>query len=164
MVENFSITLHVASVIGLVVSVFGIPYSPLAVFLYGGHLLYDNGGEHWMTERRYDLTESYYSHLGAVLLSLYCVYLSIMAVNGITECFAMASMSNAQVRHKSVSSECAVPIPPNIVLGVFSWKLSFLICNRTHSSQFLLVFIPERVWLHYCQCCKYVVPNRIQVE
>ncbi|KAL6739824.1 hypothetical protein Aduo_013232 [Ancylostoma duodenale] len=44
LVENFSITLHVASVVGIVVSVFGIPYSPLAVFLYGGHLLYDNGG------------------------------------------------------------------------------------------------------------------------
>ncbi|KAK6045739.1 Rft protein [Cooperia oncophora] len=77
LVQNFSIVLHVACVVGVVVSVFGIPYSPLAVYLYGGHLLYDNGG--------------------AVLLSLYCIYLSILAVNGITECFAMATMSNTQV-------------------------------------------------------------------
>ncbi|XGW27744.1 hypothetical protein V3C99_007938 [Haemonchus contortus] len=77
LVQNFYIVLHVACVAGIVVSVFGIPYSPLAVYLYGGHLLYDNGG--------------------AVLLSLYCVYLSILAVNGITECFAMATMSNSQV-------------------------------------------------------------------
>ncbi|PIO65101.1 hypothetical protein TELCIR_13244 [Teladorsagia circumcincta] len=78
LVQNFSIVLHVACVAGVVVSVFGIPYSPLAVYLYGGHLLYDNGG--------------------AVLLSLYCIYLSILAVNGITECFAMATMSNSEVR------------------------------------------------------------------
>ncbi|KAK5973340.1 hypothetical protein GCK32_017628 [Trichostrongylus colubriformis] len=82
LVQNFSIVLHVACVCGLVVSVFGIPYSPLAVYLYGGHLLYDNGG--------------------AVLLSLYCMYLSVLAVNGITECFAMATMNNAQVRFWSV--------------------------------------------------------------
>ncbi|KAK6025633.1 Rft protein, partial [Ostertagia ostertagi] len=77
LVQNFAIVLHVACVAGVVVSVFGIPYSPLAVYLYGGHLLYDNGG--------------------AVLLSLYCIYLSILAVNGITECFAMATMSNSEV-------------------------------------------------------------------
>ncbi|EPB77109.1 Rft protein [Ancylostoma ceylanicum] len=90
LVENFSITLHVASVIGIVVSVFGVPYSPLAVFLYGGHLLYDNG-------------------------------------------------------------------------GVFAWKFPSCICGRTYSTKLLLVFIPERVRLHYCECRKYVVPNRIQV-
>ncbi|VDO62395.1 unnamed protein product [Heligmosomoides polygyrus] len=77
LVQNFSIVLHVACVTGLVVSIFGVPYSPLAVFIYGGHLLYDNGG--------------------GTLLSLYCVYLSVLAVNGITECFAMATMSNVQV-------------------------------------------------------------------
>ncbi|KJH44773.1 Rft protein [Dictyocaulus viviparus] len=77
LVNNFTTILHVTSVVGLVISVFGLPYSPLAVSVYGGNLLYDNGG--------------------ATLLSLYCVYLSIMAVNGITECFAMASMNNSQV-------------------------------------------------------------------
>ncbi|VDL80260.1 unnamed protein product [Nippostrongylus brasiliensis] len=77
LIRNFSVVLHVACVIGVVVSVFGIPYSPLAVYVYGGQLLYNNGG--------------------AVLLSLYCIYLSIMAVNGITECFAMATMNNVQI-------------------------------------------------------------------
>ncbi|VDM82250.1 unnamed protein product [Strongylus vulgaris] len=38
LIENFSTTLHVASVVGIVVTVFGIPYSPLAVFSHGGFL------------------------------------------------------------------------------------------------------------------------------
>lgn len=95
--QNFSIVLHVACVTGLVVSIFGVPYSPLAVFIYGGHLLYDNGGTpiaYVLLLRRVEF-KVYVS--GGTLLSLYCVYLSVLAVNGITECFAMATMSNVQV-------------------------------------------------------------------
>ncbi|KAK6750346.1 hypothetical protein RB195_002365 [Necator americanus] len=109
MLENFSITLHVASVIGLVVSVFGIPYSPLAVFIYGGHLLYDNGG--------------------AFLLSLYCVYLSVMAVNGITECFAMASMNNAEIFSHGGFLLLSAP---------FHLLLSFALCSYLNASGFIL--------------------------
>ncbi|KHJ92801.1 Rft protein [Oesophagostomum dentatum] len=109
LVENFSVTLHVASVVGIVVSVFGIPYSPLAVFLYGGHLLYDNGG--------------------AVLLSLYCIYLSVMAVNGITECFAMASMSNAQVfSHGGFL----------FISAIAHLVLSFVLCSYLTASGFII--------------------------
>ncbi|CAJ0602147.1 unnamed protein product [Cylicocyclus nassatus] len=109
LIDNFSTTLHAASVIGIVVTVFGVPYSPLAVFLYGGHLLYDNGG--------------------AVLLSLYCVYLSVMAVNGITECFAMASMNNAQVfSHGGF-----------LFVSAFAHLfLSFILCSYLNASGFII--------------------------
>lgn len=35
--------------------------------------------------------------LGGPMLTLYAVYLAIMAVNGITECFAFASMDTRAV-------------------------------------------------------------------
>ncbi|CAB3406166.1 unnamed protein product [Caenorhabditis bovis] len=77
LIKTLSNILHIAGVIGFVACAFGVPYSPTAIYLYGGDLLYSNGG--------------------SVLLSLYSIYLFIMAVNGITECFAMASMNNREV-------------------------------------------------------------------
>ncbi|WKY03720.1 hypothetical protein Q1695_005017 [Nippostrongylus brasiliensis] len=111
LIRNFSIVLHVACVIGIVVSVFGIPYSPLAVYVYGGQLLYNNGG--------------------AVLLSLYCIYLSIMAVNGITECFAMATMNNVQIfSHGGFLFVSAVAhLVLTFVLGVYLSAPGFIIAN-----------------------------------
>ncbi|VDL85213.1 unnamed protein product [Nippostrongylus brasiliensis] len=111
LIRNFSIVLHVACVIGVVVSVFGIPYSPLAVYVYGGQLLYNNGG--------------------AVLLSLYCIYLSIMAVNGITECFAMATMNNVQIfSHGGFLFVSAVAhLVLTFVLGVYLSAPGFIIAN-----------------------------------
>uniref|UniRef100_A0A9J2PVW5 Protein RFT1 homolog n=1 Tax=Ascaris lumbricoides TaxID=6252 RepID=A0A9J2PVW5_ASCLU len=69
--------LHLTVVTGVIVCVFAVPYSPLAVSIYGGDLLSKNSG--------------------AAILRFYCVYIVIIAVNGITECFAMATMSSAQL-------------------------------------------------------------------
>ncbi|KAE9417605.1 hypothetical protein Angca_003647, partial [Angiostrongylus cantonensis] len=124
---NFSTVLHATSVIGLVVSVFGVPYSPLAVSMYGGHLLYDSGG--------------------AVLLSLYCVYLSIMAINGITECFAMASMNNSQV----FSHGGFLLISAFAHLG-----FSFILCSYLNAAGFIVAncinmfFRIGYSWRHIC--------------
>ncbi|VDM47859.1 unnamed protein product [Toxocara canis] len=69
--------LHLTTVVGIVVCVFAVPYSPLAVSIYGGDLLSKNSG--------------------ASILRLYCVYIVVIAINGITECFAMATMNNKQI-------------------------------------------------------------------
>ncbi|MFH4974419.1 hypothetical protein AB6A40_001128 [Gnathostoma spinigerum] len=75
--HSFSSLLHVTVVGGCVVFVFAMPYSSLVVSLYGGELLIKNSG--------------------ATILRIYCGYIVIMAVNGITECFAMSTMNNAQL-------------------------------------------------------------------
>jgi oligosaccharide translocation protein RFT1 len=65
--------LHVA----LTILCFGYSYSFLALDIYGGSLLSD--GE------------------GPTLLRWYCVYVFMLAVNGVTECFVFAAMSQSQV-------------------------------------------------------------------
>ena len=65
--------LHVA----LAILCFGYSYSFLALDIYGGSLLSD--GE------------------GPTLLRWYCVYVFMLAVNGVTECFVFAAMSQSQV-------------------------------------------------------------------
>ncbi|KAI6206808.1 hypothetical protein M3Y94_00956100 [Aphelenchoides besseyi] len=63
--------------LGTVIAVFSIPYSSLVVSIYGGSLLTNNNG--------------------ALLLSMYTFYLLVMAVNGIVECFAFASMNSKAI-------------------------------------------------------------------
>ncbi|KAL3984936.1 Rft family protein [Acanthocheilonema viteae] len=69
--------LHIVIVIGTVIFVFAIPYSPLAVKIYGGALLINNAG--------------------ANILRFYCFYIIVIAINGITECFAMATMNEEEL-------------------------------------------------------------------
>ncbi|CAG9540760.1 unnamed protein product [Cercopithifilaria johnstoni] len=64
--------LHIVIVVGTVIFIFAIPYSPLVVKIYGGAVLINNAG--------------------ANILRFYCFYLIVIAINGITECFAMATM------------------------------------------------------------------------
>lgn len=72
--------LRLTTTLGLIICVFTVPYSPLAVAIYGGDLLI--------------------LHSGADILRLYSVYVVVIAINGVTECFAMATMNNSQlVRH-----------------------------------------------------------------
>lgn len=63
--------------VALTILSFGFPYSFLALDVYGGSLL--SGGE------------------GPGLLRWYCVYVLVLAVNGVTECFVFAAMSQTQV-------------------------------------------------------------------
>ncbi|VDN05301.1 unnamed protein product [Thelazia callipaeda] len=69
--------LHIVAVIGIVVFTFALTYSPLVVKLYGGDLLVNS--------------------LGANILRFYCFYIIVIAINGVTECFAMATMSKEQL-------------------------------------------------------------------
>merc|ERR1711962_519876 len=75
--SSLSMVLKVFSMIGLVVLVFGYSYSYLLLQLYGGSMLTDNEGP--------------------VLLKTYCLYVLVIAINGITECFMLAAMDEAEI-------------------------------------------------------------------
>ncbi|XP_077134011.1 man(5)GlcNAc(2)-PP-dolichol translocation protein RFT1 [Ranitomeya variabilis] len=69
--------LKLVTLIGLVIVAFGYAYSQLALDIYGGSLLSDDSGP--------------------VLLRFYCLYVLLLAVNGVSECFTFASMSKEEV-------------------------------------------------------------------
>ncbi|EJD76509.1 hypothetical protein LOAG_16579 [Loa loa] len=69
--------LHIVILVGTVIFIFAISYSPLAVKIYGGTVLISNAG--------------------ANILRLYSFYIIVIAVNGITECFAMATMNEEEL-------------------------------------------------------------------
>ncbi|PAV73725.1 hypothetical protein WR25_04648 isoform A [Diploscapter pachys] len=99
-VSVLSNILYVMNLSGLIVCAFGLSYAKIAVTLYGGSLLADNGGGR--------------------LLSVYAIYLWTIALNGITECFAMASMTNKGI----VSHGVFMAISASIHL-----TLSFILCS-----------------------------------
>lgn len=99
--------------------------------------------------------------LGAGLLRLYCVYIVIIALNGITECFTMATMTTYQVLFLKYFN-----VFLNIYLQfavVFSWLVLF--CHFTSSYNFFIaVFILYRcLRLNFSQHFKHVNENCIQV-
>ena len=75
--DTLSILLKLVLLIALVILSFGYAYSYLALDIYGGSLL--SGGS------------------GPTLLKWYCVYVLLLATNGVTECFLFATMSQSRV-------------------------------------------------------------------
>lgn len=69
--------LKLVLLIGLTITVFGYAYSQLALDIYGGSMLSTGSGPS--------------------LLRTYCLYVLLLAVNGVTECFTFASMSKEEV-------------------------------------------------------------------
>ncbi|XP_004464501.2 man(5)GlcNAc(2)-PP-dolichol translocation protein RFT1 isoform X2 [Dasypus novemcinctus] len=69
--------LKLALLAGLTITVFGFAYSQLALDIYGGAML--SAGS------------------GPVLLRSYCLYVLLLAINGVTECFTFAAMSKEEV-------------------------------------------------------------------
>ncbi|KAM9096471.1 protein RFT1 homolog [Sarcophilus harrisii] len=69
--------LKLVLLVGLTITVFGYSYSQLALDIYGGSMLSTGSGP--------------------ILLRCYCLYVLLLAVNGITECFTFASMSKEEV-------------------------------------------------------------------
>lgn len=63
--------------VALLILTFGYSYSYLALDIYGGSVLSEGGGP--------------------TLLRWYCMYVLLLAVNGVTECFVFAAMSQQQV-------------------------------------------------------------------
>ncbi|KAK5912379.1 hypothetical protein CesoFtcFv8_002260 [Champsocephalus esox] len=75
--EVLECLLKLVLVVGLIISVFGYAFSHLALDLYGGSLLS--------------------SGAGPTLLRFYSSYVLLLAVNGVTECFVFAAMSQGEV-------------------------------------------------------------------
>ncbi|XP_014648471.1 PREDICTED: protein RFT1 homolog [Ceratotherium simum simum] len=69
--------LKLALLAGLTITVFGFAYSQLALDIYGGTMLSSGSGP--------------------VLLRSYCLYVLLLAINGVTECFTFAAMSKEEV-------------------------------------------------------------------
>ncbi|XP_067854414.1 man(5)GlcNAc(2)-PP-dolichol translocation protein RFT1 isoform X2 [Heptranchias perlo] len=69
--------LKLVLLIGLTITVFGYSYSQLALDIYGGSMLSLG--------------------TGPTLLRCYCVYVLLLAVNGVSECFTFATMSKEEV-------------------------------------------------------------------
>lgn len=69
--------LKLALLTGLTITVFGFAYSQLVLDIYGGAMLSSGSGP--------------------VLLRAYCLYVLLLAINGVTECFTFAAMSKEEV-------------------------------------------------------------------
>ncbi|XP_012494000.1 PREDICTED: protein RFT1 homolog [Propithecus coquereli] len=74
--------LKLALLAGLTITVFGFAYSQLALDIYGGAMLSSGSGP--------------------VLLRSYCLYVLLLAINGVTECFTFAAMSKEEVDRYNV--------------------------------------------------------------
>uniref|UniRef100_A0A8C5UX46 Protein RFT1 homolog n=1 Tax=Microcebus murinus TaxID=30608 RepID=A0A8C5UX46_MICMU len=75
--------LKLALLAGLTITVFGFAYSQLALDIYGGAMLSSGSGP--------------------VLLRSYCLYVLLLAINGVTECFTFAAMSKEEVDRYNVT-------------------------------------------------------------
>lgn len=75
--SNLRVVLRAMTLLGLLVMTFGFSYSHLLLHLYGGTNLSTG--------------------LGPELLRGHCVFVLLMAVNGVSECFSFAIMTSAQV-------------------------------------------------------------------
>ncbi|CAF4908718.1 unnamed protein product, partial [Rotaria sp. Silwood1] len=75
----YNYLLRFVIIISLLVITFGIPYSRIFLYLYGGKNLSLSSGP--------------------ILLRLYCIYILFLAINGITEAFSQATMSIKQLKN-----------------------------------------------------------------
>lgn len=67
------------SLVGLKILVFGFSYAQLALHAYG-YTIFSSG-------------------VGPYLLRWYCLYVLVLAINGIIECFSFATMSKEAVEY-----------------------------------------------------------------
>ncbi|KAI6238154.1 RFT1 domain containing protein [Aphelenchoides fujianensis] len=97
--------------LGTVIAIFSIPYSSIVVQIYGGSLLSENKG--------------------GLLLSMYTFNLLVMAINGIVECFAFASMNNAAIfaHGKFLLVASAAHLATNILLLRLMGAPGFIVAN-----------------------------------
>ncbi|XP_023378065.1 protein RFT1 homolog isoform X1 [Pteropus vampyrus] len=91
--------LKLALLAGLTITIFGFAYSQLALDIYGGAMLSSGSVAKkylfvWMAHSLFILSPA---DISPVLLRSYCLYVLLLAVNGVTECFTFAAMSKEQV-------------------------------------------------------------------
>lgn len=107
--EVLECLLKLVLVIGLVITVFGYSFSYLALDIYGGSLLSSGEGEYaacqhftWLFHQMWLLPEIQCAlravfTKGPSLLRCYSGYVLLLAINGVTECFVFAAMSQEEV-------------------------------------------------------------------
>lgn len=107
--EVLECLLKLVLVISLVITVFGYSFSYLALDIYGGTLLSSGAGKYaacqhfpWPFHHVELLPEMQFAlrivfMKGPSLLRCYSGYVLLLAINGVTECFVFASMSQEEV-------------------------------------------------------------------
>lgn len=102
--EVLECLLKLVLVIGLVITVFGYSFSYLALDIYGGTLLSSGAGKYcYLPFPHVELLPKMRSALrivfmkGPGLLRCYSGYVLLLAINGVTECFVFAAMSQEEV-------------------------------------------------------------------
>lgn len=110
-VDVLSCLLKFVILIGSVILVFGIPYSYLALDLYGGAVLSSGSGPY--------------------LLQWYCLYVLIIAVNGTTECFVFSTMSMTQVDqyNRFMVAFSVIFLLSSLVLTRYLGSVGFILAN-----------------------------------
>ncbi|OXA55379.1 Protein RFT1 [Folsomia candida] len=110
--------------IGSVMIVYGIPYSNTVLFLYGGSKLSEQGP-------------------GTRLLQANCAYIFIMALNGVTEAFTFAAMTQAQMdkfNRRLIGLSCVVLAASYLFTRLFG-SVGFFLANSVNMGL--------RVWQRY---------------
>ncbi|XP_025416650.1 protein RFT1 homolog isoform X2 [Sipha flava] len=119
--------LRVNSSIGLTVLSFGQAYAKLALFLYGGSALATG--------------------IGPVLLQLHCLAILFLAVNGITECYAAATMNVTELNKYNMEM---------VVLSVIFLFISLLFSTLLGAIGFILANCCNFIFRIF-QCGQYIL-------
>lgn len=105
--------------LGITILVFGYAYSFLLLDIYGGSMLS--------------------SYPGPMLLRWFCIYVLLLAVNGITECFAFATMTKSEV-DRLVENVVAIALQTNFQ------QFCFLCCRYNHKMMLFSVIFLVSSW------------------
>lgn len=118
------------SVLGATVCTFGCAYSWLALYVYGGSKLATREGESNNVTCEYMQT-CIISISGAQLLRLYCCYILLLALNGISECFLFATLvPDAIAQHRRFLTKLAVVyISMQLALSTLLGAPGFVLAN-----------------------------------
>ncbi|KAM4582655.1 man(5)GlcNAc(2)-PP-dolichol translocation protein RFT1 [Fundulus diaphanus] len=133
--EVLECLLKLVLVIGLIITVFGYAYSHLALDLYGGALLSSGSGPG--------------------LLRSYSCYVLLLAVNGITECFVFAAMSQREVDKYNLVM-LALSVSFLVLSYVLTWwagGVGFILANCLNMA---LRIAHSLLYIHrYFQCSQW---------
>lgn len=133
-VYTLAMILKFVLVVAMVIVSFGYAYSYLALNIYGGKLL---------------------SEEGPTLLRWYCVYVLLLAVNGVTECFVMAAMSQKQVdRYNGTMLVFSVVfLCASFIFTKYFGSIGFVLancinmsCRIMHSCHFILTYFSSTTY------------------
>ncbi|XP_063685675.1 protein RFT1 homolog isoform X2 [Bolinopsis microptera] len=109
--ETLGNLLRFNALFGLVVTVYGLSYARLALLIYGGQSLASSDGP-W-------------------LLQWHCPYIAVCGINGVSECFYFATMSQMEVENYNLKllpfSACFLIL--SVVLSYLFGTVGFILAN-----------------------------------